>query len=369
VLNELIEESEKDVFIIEDHFEDVHSKVEAVLTERIGETGKKIHTGRSRNDQVMVDLCLYFKEEIFSLKDLVKGLFDILIILGDKHKNDLMPGYTHMQIAMPSSFGLWFGAHAEMLVDDVFLLEAAHRIADQNPLGSAAGYGSSFPLDRNMTTKELGFKDLKINSIAAQLSRGKVEKSLAFAMSSIASTVSKLAMDICTYMGQNYGFFKFPDNLTTGSSIMPHKKNPDVWELVRAKCNRIQSLPTELAMILNNLTTGYHRDFQVIKESVFPQIETLKSCLEIATYMLEHIEINTDVLDNPLYDNIFTVETVNRLIIEEGLSFRDAYKRVGEMLEKGEYKPHKELKHTHIGSIGNPENQLIIKKMERAMDW
>jgi argininosuccinate lyase len=367
VLDEVLISIQSGDFIIEDDFEDVHSKLEYILTEELGETGKKIHTGRSRNDQVMVDLCLYFKDEILYLKNSVKELFDNLITLSDKYKDHLLPGYTHMQIAMPSSFGMWFGAYAESLIDDVYLFNASFQIADQNPLGSAAGYGSSFPIDRKATTEKLEFGNLKVNSIASQMARGKVEKSLAFAMSSLAGTLSKMALDICTYMGQNFGFIAFPDHLTTGSSIMPHKKNPDVWELIRAKCNRIQALPNELIMIQNNLGSGYHRDFQILKDSIFPRIEDLKSCLALSEYMLDNIQIKGKLLDDPRYEYLFSVEAVNKLVLDKGLSFREAYQLVGDQVNDGSYKADKKVSHTHIGSIGNLGNGDIIRKMDDAL--
>jgi len=337
-----------------------------VLTEKLGEAGKKIHTARSRNDQVLVDLHLFAKDEIKKIKELIRSLFDRLITLSNKYKDVLIPGYTHLQVAMPSSFGMWFGAYAESLVDDVYLLNAAFQVADQNPLGSAAGYGSSFPVDRQQTTELMGFSTLKYNSVAAQMSRGKLERTMAFAMSSVASTLSKLAMDACLYMSQNFGFISFPDQLTTGSSIMPHKKNPDVFELVRARCNKVQALPTELMSITNNLPSGYHRDFQLLKESLLPAIESLKSCLFITEYMLQHIIITDQIINDPKYDYIFSVEAVNTLV-KQGLSFRDAYRQVGKDIEEGTYKPERDLEHTHIGSIGNLANDKIQEKMERAM--
>lgn len=354
---------EKDDFMIEETFEDIHSKIEFMLTEELGDTGKKIHTARSRNDQVLVDLHLYFKAEIIEINGLINVLFECLMKLSEQHKNVLMPGYTHMQIAMPSSFGLWFAAFAESLVDDSIVLSAAYKIADQNPLGSAAGYGSSFEIDRELTTELLGFSTLKYNSIAAQMSRGKLETSLAFAMASMSQTLGKLAMDICLYMGQNFGFLTFPDHLTTGSSIMPHKKNPDVWELIRAKCNRLQSLPNSIAMILSNLPVGYHRDCQLIKETIFPTIDEQKECLKMATYMLDHIQISKEILSDPKYDYLYTVESVNELV-KKGMSFRDAYKEVGLSVESGNYQPDKELNHTHVGSLGNLANEQIKQKMK-----
>ncbi|MGD1960983.1 MAG: argininosuccinate lyase [Fulvivirga sp.] len=365
-LNHLLQAIESGDFEIEAGFEDVHSKVEYVLTEKLGEAGKKIHTARSRNDQVLVDLHLFVKDEIEQIRQLVKSLFDRLIALSNEHKDVLIPGYTHLQVAMPSSIGLWLGAYAESLIDDVYLLNAANKIADQNPLGSAAGYGSSFPIDRQQTTDLLGFSTLKYNSVAAQMSRGKLEKSLSFAMASIAGTLSKLAMDICLYMGQNFGFISFPDQLTTGSSIMPHKKNPDVFELVRAKCNKIQALPSEFMAITNNLPSGYHRDFQLLKESLLPSIESLKSCLTVSEYALSQLIVKEEVINDPKYDYLFSVEVVNELVTQ-GMSFRDAYKQVAEDIANGTYNPQKTVNHTHMGSIGNLGNGDIEEKMESAL--
>lgn len=365
-LNQLLKDIENGNFTIEDSFEDVHSKVEFLLTETLGDTGKKIHTARSRNDQVLVDMHLYLKDEITEIKRQIKTLFDMLISKADEHKNILLPGYTHLQVAMPSSFGLWFSAYAESLIDDVYLLNAAYKIADQNPLGSAAGYGSSFDIDREYTTELLGFKTLKYNSVAAQMSRGKTEKALAFAMSSVAGTLSKFAMDICLYMNQNFNFVSFPDELTTGSSIMPHKKNPDVFELIRGKCNVIQSLPYELTLIINNLPSGYQRDLQLVKDSILPAIQTLKSCLEMLIFSIENVQINTKILDDKKYDYLFTVEEVNRLV-QDGIAFRDAYKIVGEKVANGEFDPIKKVHHTHKGSIGNLCLEEIKKKMKKAL--
>ena len=366
-LNSLIDSIEKGDFVIEQEFEDVHSKVEFLLTEKLGDTGKKIHTARSRNDQVLVDVHLYLKEELGEIGKEVKILFDRLIDLADRYKSILMPGYTHFQVAMPSSFGLWFSAYAESLVDDVYLLKAANKVADQNPLGSAAGYGSSFPIDRNHTTETLGFADLKNNTVAAQMSRGKTEKTVAFALSSVASTLSRFAMDICLYMSQNFGFVSFPDELTTGSSIMPHKKNPDVFELIRGKCNKIQALPYELTLITSNLPSGYHREFQLLKEGLIPAIQNLKSCLEILSFSLGSIRVNEDILNDAKYDYLFTVEEVNELV-QQGVPFRDAYKIVGEKVEKGAFEPKKEVRHEHIGSIGNLALEQIQLKMAKAMN-
>lgn len=353
-------------FQIEEDFEDVHSKVEFLLTQKLGDTGKKIHTARSRNDQVLVDVHLYLRDEITQIKAMVQDFFNLLIEQSETYKEVLLPGYTHFQVAMPSSFGMWLSAYAESLIDDVYFLNAALSIADQNPLGSAAGYGSSFPIDRDYTTQEMEFADLKINSVAAQMSRGKTERNVSYALSSVASTLSKFAMDICLYMSQNFGFLSFPDELTTGSSIMPHKKNPDVFELIRGKCNKIQALPFELNMIITNLPSGYHRDLQILKEGMIPALQNLKACLEIFTFSLKNMEVNQDILDSDIYDYLFTVEEVNQLV-QEGIPFRDAYKIVGQKVENGEFKPDKELNHTHIGSIGNLSLSRIKEKMEKAL--
>jgi argininosuccinate lyase len=361
-LGEILVEIEKGNFIIEDTFEDVHSKIEYLLTEKLGDTGKKIHTARSRNDQVLVDIHLYLKEEISELKKLTKDLFDLVISLSKKYENVLLPGYTHLQIAMPSSFGMWLSAYAETLIDDVILLNAAQKIVDQNPLGSAAGYGSSFPIDRSFTTQELQFATLKYNSVAAQMSRGKSEKTVAFAMSGLASTVSKLAMDICLYMSQNFNFISLPSHLTTGSSIMPHKKNPDVFELIRAKCNKIQALPYEITLLTNNLPSGYHRDFQLLKEGLFPAIQSLKSCLEIASFAIKDIQVNETILDDKKYDYLFTVDALNELVTK-GKPFRDAYKIVAEQIENNTFQSPKATKHTHEGSINNLCLEEIVLKM------
>ena len=365
-LQSILKTIEKGDFIIEDSFEDIHSKVEFLLTQKLGDAGKKIHTARSRNDQVLVDVHLYLKDELIEIKELTNSFFNLLIQLSKKHKEVLLPGYTHFQVAMPSSFGMWFSAYAESLIDDIYMLNAAYKIVDQNPLGSAAGYGSSFPIDREETTKILGFETLKFNSVAAQMSRGKTEKSVAFAMSSLAGTLSKFAMDICLYMSQNFGFVSFPDELTTGSSIMPHKKNPDVFELIRGKCNKIQVLPYELTLITNNLPSGYHRDLQLLKEGMIPSIQNIKACLEMFTFSLQKIQVNTNILDDEKYDYLFTVEEVNELV-QNGTAFRDAYKIVGAKVNKGEFKPNKKVKHTHTGSIGNLVLEKIIQKMKKAL--
>lgn len=364
-LNSMLTQVENDNFIIETDFEDVHSKIEYELTQKLGSTGKKIHAGRSRNDQILVCLHLYMKEQIVEIKELIKALFNRLLELSETHKSVIIPGYTHMQVAMPSSFGLWFGAYAETLIDDLHMLNAAYQVADQNPLGSAAGYGSSLPLDRSMTTELLDFKSLKYNSVAAQMSRGRLEKLTGFALSSVAGTLSKMAMDVCLFMSQNYGFLSFPDELTTGSSIMPHKKNPDVFELVRAKCNGIQNLPNELTLITNNLPGGYHRDFQLLKERLFPSIKELKSCLNISHFMLGHIQIADDIIDDPKYHHLFSVEEVNKQVMQN-TPFRAAYRNVAKAIAEGSFSPDKELNHTHEGSMGNLCSKEIKEKFNRA---
>jgi argininosuccinate lyase len=362
-LNAILRTVEQGTFTIEDSFEDVHSKVEWLLTEKLGDAGKKIHTARSRNDQVLLDVHLYAKDAILELKDWTKKLFDLLLDLADKYKNHLLPGYTHLQVAMPSSFGMWFSAYAESLIDDVYFLDAAYKIADQNPLGSAAGYGSSFPIDREMTTELLGFDTLKVNSVAAQMGRGKLEKSISFAMASLSATLSKMSMDICLYMSQNFGFVSFPDELTTGSSIMPHKKNPDVFELIRGKCNKLQALPYELTLITNNLPSGYHRDLQLVKEGLIPSVSALKSCLDMMVFSLENIRITENIVSDAKYKYIFSVEEVNAMV-QSGVPFRDAYKVVGEKIQNGEFKPNLKVNHTHIGSVGNLGLERIKAKME-----
>lgn len=367
-LDKILSEIEGGQFRLEHDVEDIHSQIEILLTRRIGEIGKKIHSGRSRNDQVLVDLKLYFKDEIIAIRDEVVALFDLFQELSERHKEILMPGYTHTQIAMPSSFGLWFGAYAESLIDDLYMLKAAYEIVDQNPLGSAAGYGSSFPIDREMTTKELGFGTLNYNSIAAQLSRGKSERSIAYALSSIALTINKFADDCCSYINSNYNFISFPDDLTTGSSIMPHKKNPDVWELIRAYCNRLQALPNELTLMTTNMTTGYHRDFQLIKEVLFPALDSIHNILDMTCYMLKHISVKENILDDPKYDYIFSVEEVNRRVLA-GIPFREAYKSVGKEINSGRFSKNKEINHTHTGSIGNLCNKEIREKMMRVVSY
>jgi len=364
-LNSILKTIKKGNFSIEDDFEDVHSKIEFSLTEKLGDVGKKIHTARSRNDQVLVDVHLYIKDALNEISEEVDELFDLLISLAERYKDILLPGYTHLQVAMPSSFGLWISAYAETLIDDIYFLKAAYKVADQNPLGSAAGYGSSFPIDRDFTTKELNFKTLKFNSVAAQMGRGKLEKSVAFALSSVASTLSKMSMDICLYMNQNFSFISFPDELTTGSSIMPHKKNPDVFELIRGKCNKLQALPYEFTLITNNLPSGYHRDLQLLKEGLIPSFSTLKSCLEMLTYSLKNIQVKTNIVEDKKYDYLFTVEEVNKLV-QNGIPFRDAYKIVGKKIQDGAFKPNKKVNHTHKGSVGNLCLDEIVKKKNKA---
>lgn len=352
-------------FVIEDTVEDVHSQVEMLLTQRVGEAGKKIHSGRSRNDQVLVDLKLYFRSEIEHLVGQVEKLFVQLLKLSEQHKNVLLPGYTHLQIAMPSSFGLWFGAYAESLVDDLELLKAAWKVCNKNPLGSAAGYGSSFPLNRTMTTELLGFDDLNYNVVYAQMGRGKTERILAQGMSAVAATLAKFAMDACLFINQNFGFISFPAHLTTGSSIMPHKKNPDVFELVRARCNKIQALPNEIALMTTNLPSGYHRDLQLLKENLFPAFQSLSDCLEISRFMLEHITIKDNILDDPKYDYLFSVEVVNNEVLK-GVPFREAYRQIGLDIDNGTFKPAKEVNHTHEGSIGNLCNDQIQRMFDEV---
>ncbi len=351
-LQELANDIENGTFIIEPSFEDVHSKIEWELTNKLGEVGKKIHTARSRNDQVLVALHLYYKENLANINGKVKTLFDTLIKLADTHKDSLLPGYTHLQVAMPSSFGLWFSAYAELLIDDVYLLNAVSKVVDQNPLGSAAGYGSSFPIDRELTTKELDFASMKYNVVAAQLSRGKSERSIASALGGLCNTMSRFAMDVCLYMSQNFNFISFPDELTTGSSIMPHKKNPDVFELIRGKCNKIQALHTEMVLITNNLPTGYHRDYQLLKENIINAFEDVKEILDILNYSIQQVIVKDIDLNDEKYQYLFTVDSINNLVIE-GMPFREAYKKIGEQVEAGEYKPDLGKQHSHVGSIHN----------------
>ena len=361
-------------FRLEDDVEDIHSQVELMLTRELGDMGKKIHSGRSRNDQVLVDLKLFLRDEVKQIREEMLTLFRTLQSLSEKHKEVLLPGYTHAQIAMPSSFGMWFGAYAEALVDDMQMLHAAYRVVNRNPLGSGAGYGGSFPLDRDQTTKTLGFDSPVINSVAAQMGRGKTEKCVASAIGSIALTLNKFAADCCMYMCPNLGFIHFPDSLTTGSSIMPHKKNPDVWEVMRGKCNQIMSCESEVSMICGNMPHGYHRDFQLLKEVLFPNLERMHDCLQMADYMLQHIEVNTKILDNPLYSTMFTVEDVNRRTLA-GTPFREAYKQVGIEVNEGRWNfdakglKASDLHHTHIGSVGNLCNERIAALMEEASKW
>ena len=365
-LRDIYGQCERGAFVIEDGVEDVHSQVELMLTRRLGDVGKKIHSGRSRNDQVLVDLKLFIRAELKEVTLLVKQLFDALQARSEETKDVLMPGYTHLQVAMPSSFGLWFGAHAESLCDDMLMLQAAYRLANRNPLGSAAGYGSSFPLDRQMTTALLGFEEMAYNVVYAQMGRGKTERNVAFALASVAGTLSKLAYDACLFNSQNFGFVKLPKECTTGSSIMPHKKNPDVFELIRAKSNKLQALPQQVTLIMNNLPTGYFRDLQTIKEVFLPAFDELKDCLRMATYIVERIEVNRHILDNPIYDPMFSVEEVNRLAAS-GVPFRDAYRQVGLQIEAGEFKADKNIHHTHAGSIGNLCNEQVARLMNNRL--
>ncbi|MHB1177718.1 MAG: argininosuccinate lyase [Daejeonella sp.] len=356
-------EIQEDKFSIDPHVEDVHSEVELLLTQRIGEAGKKIHSGRSRNDQVLVDLKLFFRSEIQKLVKNTEILFDQLIAQSEEHKDKLLPGYTHLQIAMPSSFGLWFGAYAESLADDMELMLAAWKVCNKNPLGSAAGYGSSFPLNRTMTTELLGFDSLNYNVVYAQMGRGKTERILAQAMSSVAATLAKLAMDACLFINQNFAFITFPDELTTGSSIMPHKKNPDVFELIRARCNKIQALPNEIALMTTNLPSGYHRDLQLLKENLFPAFLSLNECIEMTAFMLQSIRIREDILKDEKYAYLFSVEAVNAEVLK-GVPFREAYKNVGVAIESGEFKAPSMVNHTHEGSIGNLCNEQIFNSFK-----
>ena len=379
-LDLILSEIENGDFVLEADVEDIHSQVELLLTRRLGDIGKKIHSGRSRNDQVLVDLKLFLKDEVLKLRDEVLALFSTLQKLSEEHKNILLPGYTHGQVAMPSSFGLWFGAYAEALADDMYMLRGAYNVTDQNPLGSAAGYGSSFPLNRQMTTDLLGFASLDYNVVASQLSRGKAERAVASAMGAVALTLNKFAADCCMYMSPNYGFIKFPDELTTGSSIMPHKKNPDVWEIMRGNCNRVMACENEISMICSNMPHGYHRDFQLLKDVLFPTLETMHNCLQMADYMLQHIIVKENILDAPIYDYLFTVEEVNRRTLD-GMPFRDAYKTVGIEVNEGRFKYQgatqktngqlspSDLNHTSIGSLGNLCNDLIAAKMTKASEF
>ena len=364
VLNEIIDEIKKGEFKIEDEFEDMHSKIEFVLIQKLGDLGKKIHTARSRNDQVLVAIQLFVKDQLNSIKKEIHSLFNILIKLSEKYKSFIIPGYTHMQLAMPSSFGLWFSAYAETLIDDVISINNTLSIVDQNPLGSAAGYGTSFPIDRKSTTKSLNFSELKYNSLAAQISRGKIEKQTLSAISSISSTLSKFCMDICLYMGQDFNFISFPENLTTGSSIMPHKKNPDIFELIRGKCNIIQSLPNQINLLTTNLPSGYHREMQLTKAPLIESINEIKSCLKIFNHSIKKIIINKNIIDNPKYDYLFTVDSLNKWVMQ-GIPFRDAYKKMKLEIKNKNYIPNKKLKHTHIGSIGSLNLNDIKMKMKK----
>ena len=379
-LEQILSEIEEGTFVLEDDVEDIHSQVELLLTRRLGDIGKKIHSGRSRNDQVLVDVKLFLKDETLKLREEVLSLFKTLQELSEKHKNTLLPGYTHGQVAMPSSFGLWFGAYAEAFADDMYMLRGAYNVTDQNPLGSAAGYGSSFPLNRQMTTELLKFSDLDYNVVAAQLSRGKSERAVASAMGAIALTLNKFAADCCMYMSPNYGFIRFPDELTTGSSIMPHKKNPDVWEIMRGKCNIIMSTESQISMLCSNMPHGYHREFQLLKDILFPALELMHKCLMMADYMLQHIIIKENILDAPIYDYLFTVEEVNRRTLE-GMPFRDAYKSVGIEVNEGRFSYQgasgktngqltpADLNHTSLGSLGNLCNDRIAVKMQKAAEF
>lgn len=353
-------------FEIEAGVEDVHSQIELLLTRRIGDAGKKIHSGRSRNDQVLVDLKLFFRHELQDVVLEIEQFFKLLIELSEKHKAVLLPGYTHLQVAMPSSFGLWFGAYAESLTDDLELILAAYKITNKNPLGSAAGYGSSFPLNRTLTTQLLGFDSLNYNVVYAQMGRGKTERIIAQALSAVAATLARLAMDQCLYLSQNFAFVSYPENLTTGSSIMPHKKNPDVWEIMRGKCNRLQALPNDIALMTANLPSGYHREMQLLKELLFPAFNELKTCLHMAGFMLQHIEVKDDILDDPRYAYLFSVEEVNKQVLN-GTPFRDAYKQVGEAIEQGSFNPVREVNHTHEGSIGNLNNNEISEALDSLL--
>lgn len=366
-LDNILAVCERGEFVIEDGVEDVHSQVELMLTRKLGDMGKKIHSGRSRNDQVLVDLKLFARHELKEVIDDVRTLFDELIEKSNRYKDVLMPGYTHLQVAMPSSFGLWFGAYAESLVDDMLFLQAAYKMTNRNPLGSAAGYGSSFPLNRQMTTDLLGFDTMNYNVVYAQMGRGKMERNVAFAMATVAGTLAKMAFDACMFNSQNFSFVKLPKECTTGSSIMPHKKNPDVFELIRAKSNKLQSLPQQIMMIMNNLPVGYFRDLQIIKEIFLPAFGEMKDCLRMAAYIVNKMEVNEHILDNPMYDPMFSVEEVNRLAAA-GMPFRDAYKTVGLEIEAGTFKADKNIRHTHEGSIGNLCNDRIVELMNRVMN-
>lgn len=364
-LREILKVIDEGNFVIEEHVEDVHSQIEKTLTENIGDAGKKLHTGRSRNDQVLLDIKLFLKHKLAETASLVLQLFERLQQLSEEHKNNLLPGYTHFQLAMPSSFGLWFGAYAESLVDDMELLVAAYKIADKNPLGSGAGYGSAFPLNRKLITELLEFGELNYNSVYAQMTRGKAEKAALIAFASIASTLSKFAYDICLYMGQQFGYISFPDSLTTGSSIMPHKKNPDIFELIRAKCNRLQAAPNEMTLLCNNLPSGYHRDLQFTKDILFPACDSIDECLQMLCYALKEVLVKKDILSDEKFDPLFTVEEINKLVAK-GVPFREAYKTVGNAVNQGSFKATREISHTHEGSIGNLCNAEIKQIMEKV---
>ena len=376
-LGRIADSIEAGTFVLEDDVEDIHSQVELLLTRELGEVGKKIHSGRSRNDQVLVDIKLFLRDELQTVRGEVLTLFRTLQALSERHKEVLLPGYTHAQVAMPSSFGLWFGAYAEALVDDMYLLGGAYRVVDRNPLGSAAGYGNSFPLDRRMTTELLGFASPVYNSVAAQMQRGRTERAVASALGAVALTLNKFAADCCMYMCPNFGFIHFPDELTTGSSIMPHKKNPDVWEILRGKCNRILACENEISLLCSNMPHGYHRDYQLLKDILFPALELMHECLQMSDYMLQHIEVNEHILDNPLYDYLFTVEEVNRRTLA-GVPFREAYKQVGIEVNEGRFHygggdkatlKASDLGHTHMGSLGRLCNEEIAALMESASNW
>jgi argininosuccinate lyase len=366
-LKSIYKEIENGKFTIEEGAEDIHSQVEVLLTRRIGEAGKKIHSGRSRNDQVLVDIKLFLRHEIQNSVQEINHLFDLLLSKSEEHKHQLLPGYTHLQLAMPSSFGLWFGAYAESLSDDLIILQAAYQIVNKNPLGSAAGYGSSFPLNRTMTTRLLGFEDLNYNVVYAQMGRGKSERIVAQALGNVAATLAKLTMDACLFLNQNFGFVSFPDELTTGSSIMPHKKNPDVFELIRGKCNSLQSLPNEIAMLTTNLPSGYHREFQLLKEKIFPAFQTLNDCLRMTGLMLSHTQVKDNILEDEKYKFLFSVEEVNKLVLA-GVPFRDAYKKIGKEIEEGKFTYSTKINHTHEGSIGNLCNDKIKANFEKTLN-
>ena len=367
VLDSIQKSTEENDFIIEEEFEDIHSKIEYLLTEKLGDLGKKIHTARSRNDQVLVALQLYIKTELNLVKDEVIILFDLLLNLAEKHKNEFLPGYTHMQVAMPSSFGLWFSAYAESLIDDVSFLNTAQKLVDQNPLGSAAGFGSSFPIDREMTTKDLGFETLKYNVVAAQMGRGKIEKVTASTIAMLSGTLAKLSMDICLYMGQDFNFIQFPEELTTGSSIMPHKKNPDVFELIRGKCNLLQGLPQKLALLTSNLPSGYHREMQLAKGPIIQAFQEIKACLEMMQFTLSKIQVRKNITNDSKYNYLFSVDTLNEWV-KKGMPFREAYQKMSEDIVSKNYKPKRDLDHTHMGSLGNLQLNAIRKKMDSIMD-